>query len=151
MRNALVMNIETRRIRFIECICRKFCTRSFNYKKHNPNTQKYTNTYNVKLPTKVLSVKFHITLSLLILFISLSLLICISKLSVESQIFRGYRFSNLTLSHVLVLLFLSIRASHLLFIFNLLILFFPMFPFDLPENTRKPLVFCFSGRIKGVH
>ena len=31
-----------------------------------------------------------------------------------------------------------------------LTLFFPMFPFDPPENIRKPLVFCFQGDQKGT-
>ena len=32
-----------------------------------------------------------------------------------------------------------------------LTLFFPMFPFDPPENNRKPLVFCcFQGDQKGI-
>ena len=32
-----------------------------------------------------------------------------------------------------------------------LTLFFPMFPFDPPENIRKPLVFCFfKGDQKGA-
>ena len=35
-------------------------------------------------------------------------------------------------------------------IYMSLTLFFPMFPFDPPENIRKPLVFCFQGDLKGA-
>ena len=32
-----------------------------------------------------------------------------------------------------------------------LTLFFPMFPFDPPENIQKPISFLFSGGLKGNH
>ena len=92
-----------------------------------------------------ITIIFIILIKLFFILLIVNLVIILLFFEVFIPVFNSRCFMVEDLLHTV----LGLRPS--LFTISFLTLFFPMFPFDPPENIRKPKVFrCFQGDQKGT-